>query len=62
MEIFLIGVGSMMAVKPDMFTELAHLADSVIESQCLSVCLSVCHVAKHPIPEVVETSSQIVYS
>ena len=38
------------------------LANSVYWSQCPSVCLSVCAIAKHPLPEVVETSGQIASS
>ena len=29
---------------------------------CVSVCVSVCAIAKHPLPEVVETSGLIAFS
>ena len=48
------------------FTELAHWADSVIESRCpcacLSVYLSVFDIAKHPLPSVLESSCQRMFS
>ena len=43
------------------FTESAHLSNSVIESQYPDVCLSVCYVVKNPLPEVMETSGQRAY-
>ena len=38
------------------FTELAHWAHSVIELQCPCGCLSVHAIAKHPLPNVMESS------
>ena len=50
----------------EIFTESAHWAMSVCLSVCLCVCVSpevsVCDVAKHPLPEIVETSGHKMYS
>ena len=59
-------VGSRQVDHHRIFTKSAYWAYSVIELLCqfvcLSVCLSVCDVAKHPLPEVVQTSSRIASS
>ena len=44
------------------FTESAQWTDSVIESPCLSVCLYIQDVAKSPLPAVVESSCERMYS
>ena len=44
------------------FTESAHWADSVIKLQCPSVCLYIHDVEKHPLPGVIETSGQRMFS